>query len=410
MENENQKLVQLEKYIGEHFLLVDKGIVRLLCAMVIANRLPGDPVWLFVVAPSSSMKTELLNALSSVDSIYSLSSLTPKTFASGARVVGGDPSLLMELQTGKIITFKDFTTILQMNYNVRDEILSQLREIYDGKFSKRFGNGVEVNWEGKLGFLAGVTDVIENYQGRISVMGERFVQYRVRQPDRKEAARMGLRNSEDIQQIRETLKSLFKDLIDGMDIPNKADIPVLPREMESDLIELSEFATTARAGVERDYRDREITNVFPPEMPVRFAKQLILLCKAFHVLGSFGELEKSTIRHIAMSSVPRTRRKVILMLAKPRGSIDLAGKETVDEVDDFGFEDDTQVNQHRMWMTKDIGLALNLPTTTSRRACEELTALGITNRIKVRKNLDGWELRPEYKLLIDKHYSGYETE
>lgn len=411
MENANKKLIELETYVGEHFLMADLGIVRLLCATVIANRLPGDPVWLFVVAPPSGLKTELINALEKVDNIYPLSSLTPKTLVSGARTVGAETSLLLELQTDKVVTFKDFTTILEMNFNARDEILSQLREIYDGKFNKRFGTGQAVNWEGKLGFIAGVTDAIEMYQGRISIMGERFIQYRMKQPDREAAAKRGLENIEMILDVRGALKAMFADVIHGTEIPT--DLPRIPLELRDEIIELSGFSTRARTGVNRDSTGREITHVFPPEMPVRFAKQLILLSKAFMLLGTFGDVEKTIIRQIALSSVPRSRRRVLLTLAKRRQDVDLTGKETVNEqpADDFGFEDPISDSGGDIWLVKDVALSLGLSTTTTRRTLEELNALELVKRIaKARGNSDGFELLPRYKTLFDRYCKGYESD
>lgn len=411
MENANKKLIELEKYVGEHFLMADLGIVRLLCAVVIANRLPGDPVWLLIVAPPSGLKTELLNALDKVESIYQLSSLTPKTLASGQLRPGASASLLDELHD-KVLTFKDFTTILEMNYNARDEILSQLREVYDGKFSKKYGNGAEVRWEGKLGFMAGVTDAVELYQGRINIIGERFVQYRMKQPDREAATKRGLENAARIVEIREELKTMCADLIDGTPIPS--DVPHISKELEGEIIELSNFATLARAGIVRDSKDRDITNVFPAEMPVRFAKQLIQISKAFLIMGAFGDTEKAILRRIAMSSVFRNRRRALSILMKRRCDVDLTGKDGVDKVetDDFGFEEpNEETGDGDVWITKDVALALDLPSTSTRRILEELTALGLIKRIgKARGNTDGWELLPKYKTLLDNHFSDYEAE
>src|SRR3990167_1904134 len=145
---------ELEAKIRNSFLLKDEGIIKLLCATVIANRLAADPVWMFIIAPSGGLKSELIQGLEYLPEIYQLSSLTQNTLISG-QVGKYDPSLL-PLLNNKIVTFKDFTTILQMNYETKNEIMSQLREIYDGAYAKRFGSGREVNWKGKVGVLAGV--------------------------------------------------------------------------------------------------------------------------------------------------------------------------------------------------------------------------------------------------------------
>jgi hypothetical protein len=147
--------------------------VDLALATVVANRLDGDPLWLFLVAPPSSGKTETLMSLVDTEDVYPLNNLTPATFISGYEQKGEDASLLPKVD-GKTIVMKDFTSILTMHRDARAEILSQLREIYDGAYSKDFGNGKHVEWRGKVGLLAGVTPVIDREYAFNAALGERF--------------------------------------------------------------------------------------------------------------------------------------------------------------------------------------------------------------------------------------------
>jgi hypothetical protein len=106
----------------------------------VANLLPRDPLWLFLVGPPSAGKTEVIAALGDIPSIFPLSSLTPQTFASGFEGKHGETSLLPRL-SGKTLTMKDFGSVLTMYREKKAEIIGQLREIYDGQFSKTWGNG-----------------------------------------------------------------------------------------------------------------------------------------------------------------------------------------------------------------------------------------------------------------------------
>ena len=101
----------VKRQLGKWLYFHDMDVLRVLLATVIANRMDGDPLWLFIIGPPSSAKTELIAPLAGLDFIYPLSSLTPQTFASGY-VADDDASLLSKLKSNTIITFKDFTSIL----------------------------------------------------------------------------------------------------------------------------------------------------------------------------------------------------------------------------------------------------------------------------------------------------------
>jgi hypothetical protein len=108
-----------------------------------------------------------------VADVYVMSSLTPQTLASGFRSRHGSASLLPKL-TGKVVAMKDFGTVLTLHRESRAAILAQLREIYGGRFVKVWGNGQRLEWTGKVGFLGGVTGVIdEQYSQGSTIRVER---------------------------------------------------------------------------------------------------------------------------------------------------------------------------------------------------------------------------------------------
>src|SRR5438093_1404221 len=76
----------------------------------------------------------------------------------------------------------------------RQKILAQLREIYDGRFDQAWGTGKELHWQGRLGFIAGVTQAIDKHQAAMAILGERFIAFRPIMPDRREMARYALRS------------------------------------------------------------------------------------------------------------------------------------------------------------------------------------------------------------------------
>ena len=389
--------LELTNLVNQWFLVDDQGIIRLLCATVIANRLAGDPVWLFIVAPPSGLKTELLNSLDRIVFIHPLSSLTPQTLISGQKSTENETSLIFTID-GKILTFKDFTTILEMNHTARGEILSQLREIFDGKYSKSFGNGQNVSWEGKVGFIAGVTGAIDLYQSMLNVLGERFIQYRMGQPDRKLATKKGINNSGSIVEIRKKMKEAFLAYFIGVDIPKTA--PILSESYQEEIINLCNFATLARAGVVRDPRTREVTHAFEPEMPVRFAKQLSLIAQALILMGSIEDQDRKILAKIAISSVPKNRANTLEVLAKNRSDISLEGLSGIDDDENEEMPSD----QETEWTTPSVAVVLGMPTTSTRRILEELNILGLVDRKKNGGKADLWIMKEEYQKIFRRYY------
>jgi hypothetical protein len=115
-------------------------LVDIALAVVVANRMTADPLWLFLVAPPSSGKTEIINSLRDVPDVYPLSSLTPQTFASGFERKGVETSLLPRID-GKVITMKDFGTVLQMYREKRGESWRSSARSTTARFRKSGATG-----------------------------------------------------------------------------------------------------------------------------------------------------------------------------------------------------------------------------------------------------------------------------
>ena len=103
---------------------------------IFANRLDSKPVWLYIVGPPGSGKTEILQSFTGSKEIYSLSSLTANTLISGRcqSEKEKDPSLLPKLD-GKVLIIKDFTVILKGNSDIRLALLRMLTSVYPKKIS-----------------------------------------------------------------------------------------------------------------------------------------------------------------------------------------------------------------------------------------------------------------------------------
>jgi hypothetical protein len=300
---------ELEATIKSYLLITDRGLIKIIVAVIICHRLPLEPVWLLIVAGPGGGKTELLSGLYDLANVYPLSDLTPQTFMSGYKDPKG--SLLERLPSEVILIMKDFTTVLEFPPEKQAAILAQFREIYDGSYGKEFGNAESRQWRGKMGFLAGVTPAIDRKQPIHQALGERFIKYRPTPADSMEVTKRAMGNSGNEKQMREDIRNAFTNYLENLDIPQTA--PEVPQDYKDAVMHLAVFCAKARSVVLRDSRgNREIVDVPEPEHPTRLVKQLVNLLSALAVVnGDFTKDDYRIIYKIGMDSLTAVRRLVI---------------------------------------------------------------------------------------------------
>lgn len=366
---------ELEEVINKILLLKDDGIIRLICATVIANRLTLDPVWLLIVAPPSGGKSELITGLNDLDFMHPISTLTQHTFASGMVNQKKQVDLLHRIN-GKIIALKDFTSILSMNKEAQREVMGQFREIYDGEYVKEFGTGKTTKWKGKIGIIGGVTPEGAYQFQEHSGMGERFILYKMLQPGRVEMSKRVRENRGKMAANRIVMKDAFKEYIEYVLDNLAGSITVkLDEDLQDDLFAVADFATLARSKVKTDFRGKDIIYVPEPEMPGRFVGELLALATALAIMnrGSLSEEDMQLLYKVALDSIPSVRKLAINALT-----------------------------QYKTGTTASLATHLNYPTDVVRGWLNELNALGVCDRIsKAAGGADGWEMKQKYKDIIN---------
>lgn len=341
----------------ELLLMPDHGPPIVAMAGVVANYAAGDVVWPLLVGAPGSGKSEIISALSSAPGVWPLSSLTPQTLLSGfekkGKAAASAPPASMLLQIGEfgILAFKDLTTLLTMYHAARAEIIGQLREVADGRTEKSFGNGLRVEWSGKLGLVAGVTPVIDEQHAFLSVMGERFLLYRMPVVARDAITRRALTRRAGEAELRERIQSTVGRFLAQFQGVGRLD---LPDEYTEPLVALADMVTRARSGVARDWQTRDMLYLPEPEAPTRFAKQVAQLMAAMLAMGVKPGEAWRLARKVGWDSVPAARYQVIGLLAHDGGTV---------------------TNQTLQEQT-------GLPATTIVRVVEDLVALGMIDRWK----------------------------
>jgi hypothetical protein len=345
------------------WLFIENGeALEILFGSVFANRIDGDPLWLFLVAPPGGMKTELLLSLSDAPLITTTTSLTPHALISGAVITGGsDPSLIPKLNN-KVLVVKDFTTILSMNSLQRDEIFGVLRDAYDGKTEKQFGNGVVRRYESKFGILAGVTPAIESLYAINSSLGERFLKYHIQGSKReagvREAILRALHNIKQNEQMRKELSAIGKEVLSKP----ISSVPEISEELLNKIVELARWTAAMRGVVSRERYSGRINFKPTIEVGTRLAKQL---CKLAYGVAFFkGEAEVSEATY-----------NLIVKVAQD------TAPDRVEEIIKHLFISEKEMS------TADISILSKFPLETTRFVLQDLNMLDIVSKSGMNWNL-----------------------
>lgn len=354
-------LAEVKKVVHKWLYLEDDIIIDIMLSAHIANSFDTDPLWMVFIAPPSSTKTELLRAFEGYKNAYFLSNLNPTTLVSGLPPRKGqpDPSLLLKLD-GKTLILKDFTTIISMRSENQKEILAQLREIYDGRYDKAFGNGKEIKWRGKVGLLAACTPIYDQHYGVIGTLGDRFLLYRSNANNTKEMGYQAQRvvGKEEImrQEIRIAFHTFLDQFNDLTDAHFEKDSAV--NEM---IVVLACACAICRCPVDRDYRDRSINYVPQAEGPARLTKQFMQLGMALALVYGKSIIDQDVyriLRDVGYNLIPAQRIKILRYLWKEK-----------------------IVGYFSNWLrTKEIAVATHMPTNTAKLRLEDLMIVGVLSR------------------------------
>jgi hypothetical protein len=346
--------------------LPDPGPLLAVLGALAANRLEGDPVWLLLVAPPGGGKSELVGAVTGLTDVYPAATLTEAALLSGTPKREHDDAakggLLRAIGAFGVLLCKDFGSVLNMNRDARASLLAALREVYDGSWTRHVGTdgGKTLHWQGKVGLIGGCTPTIDRHHAVMGAMGERFVLYRLPNADADEQARRALAHAGRERQMREELAEAVNTLFgQGLREP----VPLVDDERER-LISLTTLTVRCRSAVERDGHSREVELIPESEAPTRLIVVLAQLLAGLNAIGVEREQSWAIVTKAALDSMPALRRAVLDVLFQ-----------------------ETDVP------TPAIAEAVRHPTSTTRRALEDLAAHRVVKRTpQGQGKADHWSL------------------
>lgn len=367
-----QPLAEVHAAFKRWLYLPDSGVVSVALGTVAANMIEGRPVWLLIVGAPASGKTEALNALAGLPNIHHAGTLTEASLLSGTpkreKASDAKGGLLRKIGEFGILVCKDFTSILSMNRDARAAALSALREIHDGAWTRQVGTdgGRELAWSGKLGFLGGVTPVIDSHHAVMHSMGERFLLYRLPTVDEERQSFTGMDNCRQVSEMTADLNGAVRRLFaSGLDLKR----PPRDQEFKGRVVALAALSAKARSAVYRDGRTREIELIPPSEMPARLAITLAQLDDGMAAIGVDPVERWRLLCKTALDCIPELRRKILFLLQERSGL-----------------------------ETGTIAEILHHPTQTVRFALQDLTGHKVCLRIKCGQGLsDLWTLTAKAK-------------
>ena len=329
--------------------------VYVLFGALVANLFAGKPpVWLGIVGPSSSAKTELLNSLSHLPYVHEIETVSVPGLISGtpkkSRTQGATGGVLREMGAFGVLLFPDFGSVLSLRQDAQNEMLAALRRVCDGHYTRRVGmdGGHMLEWAGKAGCLFGATQKYDSQHAVISWLGDRFVLFRLEALFDEQMDKCWL-EAEERAKLEPELAQAAADLLASLPDPLPAAEKMTSAEHAA-LKQTLRLVIRLRAGVVRDNYKRDIDDVHDPEGPARFSQALRRLFAGLVLIGVARSEACAIVERVAFDSTPRLRLKAFDSLTDAWRS------------------------------TSEIAAEINLPVTTARRALEDLMMQKLASR------------------------------
>jgi hypothetical protein len=325
----------------------------------------GYPVWMLLIGPPESGKTELLKPLMVIEGVRECGDLSGKAaLLSGTRAkdkakdaTGG---VLKDMPLGDdggrrgALVMLDFTrTVLAADPVSARTTLGALGMLHDQHYQREVGTdgGRTISFWGRIGFLAACTDSIDHpeHQQANAEMGERCVYYRYPKSEGYHEISSALDNP-DGSDKSEHIRALF--LAWSQETGFNWNDPAPPRPLEAHekkaIMALAQFAARARSAVQRDrYNKNEISGITRSALGPRIANTFAQLLRGMEACGCTEQEIGRVLRQCAMDSLPAARAAAVAAIEEGARGI------------------------------SDIGAILRISTTAVRRTLEDLQVHGI---------------------------------
>lgn len=311
---------QFQNYL--HF--PDPTPIYALMGCVAANFFEGIPIWLMLIGPPGSGKTQLLDSIMAIPRTRALQEITGTgSLLSGTgqkdKAKDATGGILREIGSKGTLVLNEFTSILSMPYEQLTKLLAAFRMIYDGRYTRDIGTdgARKLTWgPGKIAAMAGCTEAIDDAHKIMADMGERFIFFRFPESDGYQESLAASKQKQPGQakrNIQDIVAAFFESLDlgwghDGNQLRERRDLSITE---STRIIALATFAARARSAVIRDPRDRTVDRVPQPERAPRLTEVFTQIYIGLEAVGLNTGDRWAVISHLALDSMPQNRRKVV---------------------------------------------------------------------------------------------------
>lgn len=364
---------ELLTIFNERLRVLDDNLIAIVTATILCSKLNTDQLWICIVGPSGSGRTETVMGFSDCSEVRMISSLTENALMSGYKAHKKDTkdySLFPKLDK-KCLIVKDATTLLSMPFAYKNKVISELRDIYDGTSAKATGMDSK-SYKARFSALLLSTPEIQHVTERalMSLFGERFLFYNIRpvgtEERKTEAHRILSIDHEKLNRDRERVKLAVRRFFDGFDLED-----VNTTKVPHGFIDPLMLTATLRTPVARDtFHGYQVKHPPSVEFPKRLVSQVRTL---YRILASFNSSTidpKKVVYRVLWSTVPDVRRLLLEKL--------LNGSMKTQRAINF----------------------LGIGTMFGRCTLEDLYLLGVLDRETLAHNKYRWSLKEDKKELI----------
>ena len=194
-----------------------------------------DPVWLLLLGPGSSGKTEMLNLLTGLDQAETFDILNEKAFLKWIK--GGFLEMFPSEREGNVDTIRGNTLFVYDNVEdpfPKPAILHLLQQLHAGELRQTVDTKEKI-WKGKVTIIGASRPV-----PLPEILREEFLQVKIQTSTDPGRGVKAMEQIDQAQEIRAELRSVVKKLFDAS---SSAPMPTLNAEQEQRI--LDSFPDTA---------------------------------------------------------------------------------------------------------------------------------------------------------------------